>query len=395
MFLFILGFIVFSSFCSFLTVRILNLPCTIELFLVPLAYYFRKSFFIPRKDYIGVVLFVLLGIFIGLLNSVYFFTDIIPIARCFFLGALAFVFAKNNTIFKNLDNLYIFSFGVFMGDLLNAYILMKTVLGTEFDKQYAVDINIIFSVLWPILTILYKKPSHLIAVFLLVPILSFLSVSRGISTFFTIGIILAFLLKIYKRPSKIIIAMAFLSVSFIVLSSLYYNSENNIRKFSPSMHFRMYKKMSSYGKNNIDKDRIRPYIWAFDNLSYYVVPRGFLGKKFLTKSDGKNTPMMAPWDSAYMEFLYTFGFLLLLVLVLIYLYKLYICFILYNRTNEVIFAVSCAMLSLLFVEHVFTYGLIRSPFMVFCNGGFLGYIWKITSHPESLKGNLISKKQKL
>lgn len=389
--LFFIGFFSFSSLLSYLSVRLLHAPCLVEVCAIPLLYYYRHDIKIPQSEIIGAILFLLLGTFVGLLNPVYSLGEIIPITRCFMLGSFAFIIAKNNDLFKDIDNLYVFCFGVFMGDMLNAYILMSTILGTQFDKQYAVDINIIFSVLWVILTILYKSSKYLIAVFVLVPLLSFISVSRGVSTFFLLGVVLSFLFKVYRQPSKIVIVTAFLSISFLVLSSIYINNEEAVRRFSPSMHFRMYKKVNAYGQNSIDGGRIAPYIWAGEHLSYYVLPRGFLGKKFLNTLDGENTPMMAPWDSAYMELLYTFGFFPLVVFLLIYLYKLYKCYILYACTGEVVFAASCTMLALLFFEHIFTYGLIRSPFMVVCNGGFLGFIWRITSQPSCLVGNLIQK----
>lgn len=390
-FLFLIGLFGFSSLLSYLSTKLIHAPCLIEIIAVPLLYYYRKNIKIPQSELIAVILFVLLGTFIGLLNPVYSLTEIIPIARCFILGAIAFVIAKNNNIFKSIDSLYTFCFGVFMGDLLNAYILMSSILGTHLDKQYAVDINIIFSVLWVVLTILYKKDKYLILVFILVPTLSFMSVSRGVATFFLIGIVLAFIMKLFQRPSKFVVIIAFLSVSYFVLSSLYINNEDAVRKFSPSMHFRMYTKVKSYGANNIDDGRIAPYIWVGNHLTYYIFPRGFLGKKFLTQIGGENTPLMSPWDSAYMELLYTFGFFPLLIVLLIYLYKLYSCYLLYARTKELIFSASFVMLALLFFEHIFTYGLIRSPFMVVCNGGFLGFIWRITKQPTTLIGNLIQK----
>lgn len=391
-FLFLIGFFSFSSFLSYWSVGLLNGPSLVEIFAIPLLYYYRHNLKIPQVDLIWVILFLVFGIIIGLSNPVFSLLEILPIARCFMLGAVAFIIAKNNNIFKDINSLYAFSFGVFMGDLLNAYLLMNSILGTTFDKQYAVDINVIFSVLWVILTILYKSSKYLIAIFVLVPLLSFISVSRGIATFFLIGVILAFVLKVYRRPSKIVITIAFLSISYFVLSSMYVSNEEAVRNYSPSMHFRLYKKVKSYGRNSIDKGRIAPYIWAVDNLIYYAVPRGFLGKKFLSTLDGDNTPMMAPWDSVYMELLYTFGFIPLMIILLIYLYKLYSCYVLYAQTGELIFAALCAMLSLLFIEFVFAYGLIRSPFMVVCNGGFLGFIWRITSQPKTLIGNLIPKK---
>lgn len=388
-FLFLIGFFSFSSLLSYLSVRIFHVPCMVEIFAIPLLYYYRHSIRIPHTNLISVTLFVLLGIFIGLLNPVYSLAEIIPIARCFMLGAVAFIVAKNNNIFKDIDSLYVFCFGVFIGDLLNTYMLMQTILGTKLDKEYAVDINIIFSVLWVILTILYKNSKFLIVIFILVPLLSFTSVSRGVSTFFLIGVIFAFVLKVYQRPSKFVLVTAFLSIAYITLSSMYVNNEEVVRKFSPSMHFRMYTKVRTYGQNNIDGGRIAPYLWAGNHLTYYILPRGFLGKKYLNTLE---IPMRAPWDSAYMELLYTFGFLPLVIFIFIYLYKLYSCYILYVRTGELIFAASCAILALLFIEYIFAYGLIRSPFTVVCNGGLLGFIWRITSNPSTLVGNLIEDK---
>lgn len=389
-FLFLIGFFSFSSFLSYLTARVLGLPCLLELFAIPLLYYYRKQIYVPTIELIYVAFFILFGIFIGLLNPVYELSEIFPIARCFLIGSLSFVICKNNNIFNNIDNLYIFCFGVFCGDLMNAYILMSTILGTKFDKQYSVDINIIFSVLWVILTILYKKPKYLLAILVLVPTLSFISVSRGVSTFFLIATITAFILKIIKKPSKIVLTVSFLTISFMLLSNIYISNEETVRKFSPSMHFRLYKKVNTYGKNKIDGGRIAPYYWAADNITYYTFPRGFLGKKFLKNLDGDNTPLMSPWDSAYMELLYTFGFIPFILIIGIALYKLFKCFMYYIRTSEVIFAALTALFVTMIVEHFFTYGLIRSPFAIASSWGILGFIWRVTKYPDSMIGTLIN-----
>ena len=376
--LFSIGFVVFSSFLNFLTVRLLGLPCVIEFFVLPLMYIYRRNLNIPTIEVFYVFVFVLLGTLIGSINPVYTISDIIPISRCFLIGSIAFIIGKNNNVFKNIDNLYSFCFGVFCGDFVNALILMTTILGTKYDREYAVDINIIFSVLWVILTILYKKPKYLIAVLVLVPSLAFMSVSRGVSTFFLVAIILAFFLKIIKNPSKIVFIGTFLTVSFFILSDIYINNEETVRKFSPSMHFRLYKKVRTYGKNKTDGGRIAPYYWAAENITYYTFPRGFLGKKVLRSGGGQNTPLMSPWDSSYMELLYTFGFILFVIILLVFLYKLYMCFILYVHSGKLLFATITVLLVTMFIEHFFGYGLIRSPFTIASSWGFLGYVWQIT-----------------
>ena len=382
-FLFLVGLVAFSSFCSYLTVKILHLPCLVELFLLPLAIYYRRTFILPRIELLFVVCFIVLGYLIGSLNTSYPSNAILPIARCFLLGAIGFVLAKNNNLFRDIDNLYVFSFGVFIGDLLNAYLTMNIVqlIG---DKQYAVDINVIFSVLWVILTILYKRPIYLVLVFILVPALSFLSVSRGIASFFIFATAISFLLKIISDKRKIILAVGFLLISFFILSNLYASSEDAVRRFSPSMHFRLYTKVKTYGENSIDNSRLDAYSYAWENLDYYILPRGFLGKVFLSKLDKNYAALMTPWDSAYMELLYTFGFILLSIIITIYLWKLYACFILYAKSKELIYAAAFAMLLTMFLECFFTYGMIRSPFTVFFFSGTLGFIWRITNAPNSV-----------
>lgn len=388
-FLFSVGFVVFSSFLNFFTVRLLGLPCVIEFFALPLLYLYRRNLNIPSIEVFYVFVFVLLGTLIGSINPINSISDIIPIARCFLVGSLAFVIGKNNNVFKNIDNLYSFCFGVFCGDFVNALILMTTILGTKYDREYAVDINIIFSVLWVILTILYKKPKYLLAIFVLVPTLSFISVSRGVTTFFLIGILVAFIMKIIKRPTKIVLVLGFLTFAFVFFSNLYYNNEETVRKFSPSMHFRMYKKAKTYGKNKIDRGRIAPYYWAAENITYYSVPRGFLGKKFLKSLDKDNTPLMSPWDSAYMELLYTFGFIPFIIILGIAFYKLFKCFIYYINTSELIFAALTAIMITMFIEHFFAYGLIRSPFTIASSWGVLGFVWRVANNPDYLVGTLI------
>lgn len=383
---FFLGLIALSSLCTFLLVNKLHLPCLIEIFLIPLWYFKRHSVYLPFKDVMALVIFILFGTFIGLLNSHFELNEILQMSRCFLLGGFGFILLKNNELFTSIDNLIALAFGAFIGDLLNSYIMMKTALGGVDDKEYAVDINIILSILWPILIIFYKKFKWLLLIFLLVPLLCFLSVSRGISMFFIIGIVLSFLFKTLKSPSKIIVSSIFLLLSFGVLSYIYEKSESAVRDFSPSMHFRLYTKVKNSGKNQGDKGRIAPYLWLQNNFDYYAYPRGFLGKKFIQEKSDSLIPLKNAWDSAYLEVLYTFGLLPFLFILFVYLYKLYHLFIYYHRTENSIFAVASIMFILLLIEHFFGYGLYRSPFTVFCNGALLGFIWRISENPDSVNG---------
>lgn len=387
--LFLTGMIAFSSLCSYITVKLFHLPCVIEVFLLILIYYYRKDIHFTTNQVVGIFAFVFFGTIIGLLNPKFELTDILPIARCFLLGAIGFVYARNNNIFRNIDALYVFCFGVFIGDIINGFLLIKANIIMGDDKQYAVDINIILSVLWAVMTILYKKWYYLFLMCILVPILCFVSISRGVATFFLIGISLAFLTKIIHQPSKIILISAMAVISFMALTTLYTENEEAVRNFSPSMHFRLYTKMKNYGGNSADGNRLFPYKWAVDNMSYYAFPRGFLGKKFLVPLDGDNTPLMSPWDSAYMEIIYTAGLPVFLFLIFFFLRKLVICLKMYQYTKETIFSMTFIMLALLFFEYIFTYGLIRSPFTVFCNGAFLGFVIRLTAQPEIFYGNLI------
>lgn len=82
-------------------------------------------------------------------------------------------FIENNEIFSTKGKLLALSFGAFVGDLLNSYITMRTTLGGVEDDEYAVDINIILSILWAILIIFYKKSKWLLLLLVLVPLLCF------------------------------------------------------------------------------------------------------------------------------------------------------------------------------------------------------------------------------
>lgn len=377
---------ILSTFSSFLLVRNLHLPCLIEVFLIPLWFYKRQSINLPTRDMIALALFVLLGTFVGLLNQRFDLNEILQMSRCFFLGGFGFVLMKNNELFTCKDKLLALAFGAFIGDLVNSYFSLKTMLSSFHDREYAVDVNIILSVLWPILIIFYKKSKWLLLLLLLVPMLCFLSVSRGITTYFALAIVLAFVFKTLKSPSKIIVSAVFLIAAFFSLSHIYEESESAVRHLSPSIHHRLYTKMKSYGHTGADAGRIAPYLWVVKHLDYYAFPRGFQGKKFIHEEKEDLVPVKNVWDSSYLEVLYTFGLIPFLLFVVIYLYKLYQMLIYYSRSGDYIFAIGSIMLLLLFVEHFFGYGLYRSPFAVFCNGGLLGYIWRISANPDSIYG---------
>lgn len=387
--IFFIGLMMLSSFSSFLLVTTLHLPCLIELFLLPLWFYKRQSISLPFRDMMMLVFFILFGTFIGLLNPIFSLDEILQMSRCFFLGGLGFVLLKNNELFASKDKLIALTFGAFIGDLLNAYISLKMMLGSVEDKEYAIDINIILSILWAILIVFYKRSKWLVLLLVLVPILCFLSVSRGISTFFILGITLAFIFKTLKSPSKIFLSIVFLTFAFISLSYIYEKSEDAVRAMSPSMHFRLYTKTKNYGKSRADGGRIAPYIWLKNHLDYYAFPRGFQGKKFVKEKNEDLIPVKNVWDSAYLEVLYTFGLFPFLVILVIYLYKLYQMFIYYQRCGDPVFAIAIVMFLLLLIEHFFGYGLYRSPFTVFCNGALLGFIWRISERPETVYGTSI------
>ncbi len=389
--IFFLAMVMLSSFSSYLLVSKLHLPCLIELFLIPLWFYYRRTISLPFKDVMILTLFLISGTFVGLLNPLFDLGEILQMTRCFFLGGIGFVLLKNNEIFSTKGKLLALSFGAFVGDLLNSYITMRTTLGGVEDDEYAVDINIILSILWAILIIFYKKSKWLLLLLVLVPLLCFLSVSRGITVFFIVGIILSLMLKILNNPVKIFVSFTFLVLSFFALSYLYDKGESTIQHFSPSMHFRLYTKVKKVGKLQADKGRIAPYLWLKDHLDYYTFPRGFQGKKFFKEKSGSFVPVRYVWDSAYLELIYTFGLLPFLMIFFVCLYKLYKMYIYFHCTDNPIFAVACVMLILLGLEHFFGYGLYRSPFTVFSNGALLGFIWRISTNPDSVSSLSLEK----
>lgn len=66
-------------------------------------------------------------------------------------------------------------------------------------------------------------------------------------------------------------------------------------------------------------------------------------------------------------------------------------YIYFHCTDNPIFAVACVMLILLGLEHFFGYGLYRSPFTVFSNGALLGFIWRISTNPDSVSSLSLEK----
>lgn len=86
--------VMLSSFSSYLLVSKLHLPCLIELFLIPLWFYYRRTISLPFKDVMILTLFLISGTFVGLLNPLFDLGEILQMTRCFFLGGIGFVLLK-------------------------------------------------------------------------------------------------------------------------------------------------------------------------------------------------------------------------------------------------------------------------------------------------------------
>lgn len=329
----------------------------------------------PKTEIFVLMVFVIQWTLLGLLNPLFSLMDILPIARCFLLGGLGFIFAKNNSI-SNLTNWYYFTFGIFVGDCFNCIYKMDQMIMNMDDNQYAVDINIIFSVMWLLIVIFNKRWTHILFALCLIPIIGFTSVSRGIFSFFIFGLAAAFIIKSRMSIHRIMLPVILTCIIGSIAYFIYYECESIISEISPTLHFRLYTKMNEIGDNESDTTRIAAYIHIINNWTRYLLPRGFLGKSFFVLSDGYYDEMYA-WDSAYSELLYTFGFC---ILIPIYLRILYwgkkLCGF-YLNYNEEIYAIIGAMLFIIMYELFFGYGVIRSPFTVISFGIVLGYSFQL------------------
>lgn len=372
-----IGFVAFSSFCSSLTIDILHLPlCAVELFYLPLFLFYRKKIQIPQDEFARLLLFIVLGIAIGGLNTIFSIADILPIARCFFWGGLGFLIAKNNNLL-DLDKLYIFLLGVICGDCYNCFFRMNQMFTSLEDKQYAVDINIVFSVLWLVVVVLNKNTLHFVLALIFVPIVSFLSISRGVFSFFMAGLILSIILKFKNNPKKIISIIFFVALISVLAYHVYISIEDNVLDVSTSIHMRLYTKMENIGDNDADSNRFAAYIYIFAHFYRYILPRGFLGKSFFDFKDGYFDEMYA-WDSAYAELLYTFGFVLFLPMVFFYISRGRILYSKY-RKEDIESGMFFTILVVVFYQLFFTYGIIRSPFTVTSFGLVLGHILRLAN----------------
>src|SRR5574344_2477482 len=371
---FLLGLLVFSSFCQYIMMEIFHFPFnTIEFFFIPI--FIKHYSQLKTKSsyaYIVVIIIFLLTL-LGQTNNKFQLNEILAITRCASLFGFTYIIARYSRLSFTVDNLYYFSLGCIVGDILNSILRIKMMLFVE--NASAVDINIIFSMLWVALSV-YKGKKFLVLSLIIMPIAAFFSISRGISIFFIITSLLSVVAKTSNDLKKKIGYFILLIIMSYFCYSMYYSSEKYIESMSPSIHTRLYNKVGEIGSNEADNNRYAAYYYIANHIDEYIFPRGLLGKQTVTKSYSYWGAEEYAWDSAYSELFYTFGIIGFAFLFFQYSKRLYLHYTKHKHNNKNLFSyLSMIMMLVVFFEMFFGYGILRTPVNVSSLGLLMGYTY--------------------
>lgn len=356
----LIAFFVISIFANYVFTRYIGFN-SIELIIIPILLFYSK--YIRNIKFTDI--FICLAIILGLwCLSVFFLPTelndtLYNTIRSYLLFFFVFFIIYRNPIF-NFKYIYIIALLSKVGDILTSILLLQMTP----DDDVIVGANFLTTPI--ILAYAYKKKSmiHFISVMLLCVVSSFLSITRGILLYTIIDVIIIIVLNIYsiKQFIKWIIVICMISP---MVYTVYLAAEMPIKEYSPSFHYRMYRKVLDKDDKDVvtgDNDRKEHYLYVLLNPEEALTPHG-LPSRFAWSDFYKTNHRLlyACQDSAIVELIYTFGFFL--IPILLSFIRLILFFVKRRKNNVESFIILSCLLNIL-IALPMGYGLIINPSII-------------------------------
>lgn len=361
----LVGICGFSSLSSLITIKILKLPFdAIEIFIIPFYFLLRKNIilfnkYVPFCIYCFVIL-LLLGLFLA-------GNEALSTARSFLLILFGFCIAYN---YRSYNQKIVFSilYGVLLGELISSRLTIVSLDSQSFVTNINfVAINVLISI-----SIFTKKVIHNILIISFCIVVSFMSITRGIVIYILFNVIISIMLSFAYNRKK---SMATLLLTFFIgifFYGLYFNIENAVENFSPTIHHRMYTKVANFGeKNNADEARANEYQYLIDHPFECIVPHGFCSTNVGKEFNNKLSLLGFTQDVSIIELIYIFGFFFIIILCkLIKLNFEFFKYYLFYRKQ--IYGIILSFLIMFFLYLFLGYGVINNPYSALTDGLIIG-----------------------
>ena len=366
----LLAIFVVSTFSNFYLVNKVGF-CAIEIVLIPLLLIYNK--FLRKISNIDIVLslstiFILwaLAYFFLLPNQ---FATIASTIRSYLIFFLSFFLFYRNKI---LDDSYelIFYIALFskVADLVGAVCGLQVAVLLDSNSIIS-SINILTTPI--VIAYSYRKKNivYFIAVCILCIVASFCSATRGVILYSILNIFACLVLTKMSFLSllKTIVPIAFLSIAMVFV---YFNIENDVKEYSPNLHYRLYKKVLEHDDVVTgDKDREEHFYYLLEHIDEAVIPHGMATRASETVKFQSNRMLWSIRDSSFVEIVYTFG--IFSIFIFLYLIRMLIFFLKRRLDNVVNFVLTLSLVNLFFCIPM-GYGLLITPPIIFVLGAELG-----------------------
>ena len=369
--LMLMGFIVFSPFGTILLMDKIGLPISIpELLFLPFIYIFRKRYHFSPIGKIRALIYItiwVLLIFISFIADNYSASLIISSSRTYLTLIIAFLFfSKKNDV--SLDDVMYISLGATLGWLYSSLYGINLYLNGDAETISRTG-NMLSIPLLISISIFRKHNKTFFFSIILCVLLSLTSGMRRQIVVFIASLVISYGFLFIRRSKKYfssILMLFFLTGIFVLfLPNIGEYFESNV----PQLYYRVFEKSSSIFPdgtiNTQDNSRIENIVSTFDNISEFILPRGFISRR--TEKDGTGGYIDFPLS----ELFYMFGVFISLALLLVLIYLTVKCYknSLENDSESQIFVImSIILFMLLFLEGTFLSSSYTSPFTGYCLG---------------------------
>lgn len=355
-----MGILVFSSLGSFITIKILHMPMSLnEILLVPFVFLLRYKFkqFTFNGSFGSIIGLVCILLVLALAAATFSAYAILSNARAWLYLFIGYVLFKNRNAITT-DNLLYTSLGIIIAwalmALYNIMFVMPNMTYMEVNETAAEAEGVMIGV--PIFFSLAFSKNNKLLILLGISLFIFISVFGGQRRIIVVGVVSIFaslFLSIKKNNGRVFTYLVILTVVIFVFIALLPMIEDFVNDISPMLHHRIFvrtRNLLEGGFNASNDDARTGNISLFiNNFIEYTIPRGFVS---LQTGIDKGTGLFN--DLPIVELCWIFSWPAAFCIVGRYfsvLVKNYKCFVRYNHIESSL-SVVCLLIMfvLLFLE---------------------------------------------
>lgn len=370
---FMMGLIVFSSLGSTIMIDYFHFPMSLpEVLFLPFLILLRKkmrSIKVDVSEVIGVVLFCIFLVLIGLLYGQYSLFSMLSSARAWIYLLICFFLFKRKNSITNSDLSWL-CFGSICAWFIDSQLNFKSLMAGMINGHFVTTYGLMLAVPYFFSSTLYRKKYILfiVSIFIISGTILYAGIRRLLAVT-VVTLIFAVFLSLKKSGKRVlpyIIVCSLLVSGFIIAMP---TVENYMKEQSYGMYYRIFIKTEAMTDNttDIDTKRQRHFSDLAEDFIDYTVPRGMVSMKTSQdKEAGKFN------DFPLYQLCWIFSWPVTLIILSYFIVVFLRNFEKYNRIKDEtsIISVNCILIMffLLFLEGTF----IEYPYATPITGVILG-----------------------